>query len=290
MFDRLIRIASNNKTPLLLGMMAVNFLLTGVDVLIAHSQNNFFRWELIPLLYTPLAVLVIVALLAVRGNTLVRRAFQFVMGLGVLVGVLGTVFHLLGNATFSRETLHHLLVEGSPVAAPIAFAGISCYALASEKYRGTARYSSLLLLVGLGFLGSVAAAFLDHARLAFIPGYTLIPLVTGSLAAVACFYLAYYQEADTAARTIFLWIMLLNLVVGVLGCGFHLLGNLAGTRSIVWARMMYRNPLLGPLLFSNLALLGGLSLLPEKALSQEDSLREKTTLAGLAHGLSQLQR
>lgn len=286
MFDRLIRIASNNKTPLLLGMMAVNFLLTGVDVLIAHSQNHFFRWELIPLIYAPLAVLVILALLAAGANPLVRRAFQLVMGVGVLVGVLGTVFHLLGNATFSRETLHHLLVKGSPVAAPIAFAGISCYALASEKYRGTARYSRLLLLVGLGFLGSVAAAFLDHARLAFIPGYTLIPLVTGSLAAVACFYLAYYQ-ADTGARTIFLWIMLLNLGVGVLGCGFHLWGNLAGTRSIVWARMMYRNPLLGPLLFSNLALLGGLSLLPEKTLSHEDSRGEKTTLAGLADGLNQ---
>jgi len=55
----------------------------------------------------------------------------------------------------------------------------------------------------------------------------------------------------------------LNLLVGLVGFGFHLAGNLAGTQSIVWARMMYRNPLMGPLLFCNLAVLGGLSLLPE---------------------------
>ncbi|AFQ42548.1 hypothetical protein [Desulfosporosinus meridiei] len=270
MFDRLIRIASLNKTPLLLGMMGINFLLTGVDVLIAHSQNNFFRWELIPLIYTPLAVLAILVLLIFKSNIRVKRVFQLVMWLGVFVGVIGTVFHLFGNATFSRETLHRLLVEGSPVAAPIAFAGISCYALVSEGYRGTSRRSKLLILVGLGFWGSVAAAFLDHARLAFIPGYTLIPLVTGSLAAIACFYLAYYQ-ANTTEIYIFFWIMLLNLFVGILGLGFHLLGDLAGTQGIVWARMMYRNPLLGPLLFSNLAFLGGLSLLPEQTVAHEDN-------------------
>lgn len=262
MINRLIRIASIYKTPILLAMMGINFLLTGVDVLIAHSQNDFFRWELIPLIYTPLAVLAISAQLIFSSNTLVKRFFQGMMYLGVLVGVLGTFFHLAGNATFSRESLYQLLVEGSPVAAPIAFAGISCYALASEGYRGPARCSKLLILIGLGFLGSVVAAFLDHARLAFIPGYTLIPLVTGSLAALACFYFAYFQ-AGTTETYLFLFIIGLNLLTGILGFGFHLSGDLAGTQRIVWARMMYRNPLLGPLLFSNLAFLGGISLLPE---------------------------
>lgn len=270
MFDRFIRIASIHKTPLLLGMMGINFLLTGVDVLIAHSQNNFFRWELIPLIYTPLAVLAILVLLMFRSNILVKRVFQFVMWLGVFVGVIGTFFHLTGNATFSRESLYHLLVKGSPVAAPIAFAGISCYALVSEGYQGTSRRSKLLILVGLGFWGAVAAAFLDHARLGFVPVYTLIPLVTGSLAAIACFYVA-YNQTDTTETYIFLSIVVLNLFVGILGFGFHLLGDLAGTQSIVWARIFYRNPLLGPLLFSNLAFLGGLSLLSEQTVSYEDN-------------------
>ncbi|AFM39876.1 hypothetical protein Desaci_0819 [Desulfosporosinus acidiphilus SJ4] len=270
MMNRLIRIASINKTPLLLGMMGINFLLTGVDVLIAHSQNDFFRWELIPLIYTPLAVLVIFTQLILKSNNLVSRVFRIVMWLGVCVGVLGTIFHILGNATFNRESLYQLLVEGSPVAAPIAFAGISSYALVSERYRGPSRRSKLLVLVGLGFLGAVLAAFLDHARLAFIPGYTLIPIVTGSLATIACFYAAFSQLTNTET-SILLSVLAFNLFVGLLGFGFHVFGDLAGTQGIVWARILYRNPLLGPLLFSNLACLGALCLLPEHTVRLDES-------------------
>ncbi|ODA42678.1 hypothetical protein [Desulfosporosinus sp. BG] len=277
MIDRLNRLTIPYKTSLLLGMMGFNFLLTGVDVAMAHSQNNFFRWELIPLIFSPLAVLAILAQVIIRSNTVIKRTFQTVMWLGVLVGVVGTFFHLTGNATSSQQSFHRLLIEGSPVAAPIAFAGISSYALVSEHYRGTARRSKLLVLVGLGFLGAVVAAFLDHARLAFIPSYTLIPLVSGILAAIACFYIAYTQ-ADPQEIYIYLSILALNMLVGLLGFGFHVWGDLAGTQSIIWARFLYRNPLLGPLLFCNLALLGGLSLLPESAvmLELEESKREET--------------
>ncbi len=252
------------KTPILLGFMALNFFLTGVDVLIAHSENNFFRWEVIPLIFSPLAVLAVLAQMVFKNNTIVKRTFQTVMWVGVVVGVVGTLFHLMGNATSSQQSLNSLLVTGSPIAAPIAFAGISCYALASAHYVGTTRRSKLLALVGLGFLGAVIAAFLDHARLGFVPSYTLIPLVSGTLATLACFYMARGEETSNPNATYILFsILMLNLVVGVLGFGFHLFGDLAGTQSIVWERMMYRNPLLGPLLFCNLALLGGLSLLPE---------------------------
>jgi len=265
----------NYKTPILLSVMALNFLLTGVDVLMAHSQNNFFRWELIPLIYTPLAVLAILAQIVFQPNVIVKRTFQTVMWLGVIVGVVGTFFHLAGNATSSQVSLFRLLIAGSPIAAPIAYAGISSYTLASENYRGTDRRSKLLVLVGLGFLGAVLAAFLDHARLGFIPSYTLIPIVTGTLAAVACFYMAYSQPNERETY-ICLVILLLNILVGILGFGFHLLGDLAGTQSIVWARLMYRNPLLGPLLFCNLAFLGGLSLIPESAVRLGDNQREET--------------
>jgi len=250
------------KTPILLGFMALNFLLTGVDVLIAHSENSFFRWEVIPVIFAPLAVLVILAQVISQHNVVVKRTFQTVMWLGVFVGIVGTLFHLTGNATSSQQSLNSLLVRGSPIAAPIAFAGISCYALASAHYHGTTRRSRLLVLVGLGFLGAVIAAFLDHARLGFVPSYTLIPIVSGTLATLACFYLAHGQ-ANPHEIYICCSILALNLLIGVMGFGFHLLGDLAGTQTIVWAKIMYRNPLLGPLPFCNLALLGGLRLIPE---------------------------
>ncbi|MDR3543115.1 MAG: hypothetical protein P4L69_19440 [Desulfosporosinus sp.] len=278
MIDRLNKLTTTYKTSFLLGMMGFNFLLTGVDVLMAHSQNNFFRWELVPLVFSPLAVLAILARLIFPANNVAKRFFQTAMWLGVFVGVAGTFFHLTGNATSSSESFYRLLIEGSPVAAPIAFAGISSYALVTEHYRGTARRSKLLILVGLGFLGAVVAAFLDHARLGFIPSYTLIPIVSGTLAVISCFYLT--NQANRMETSIYLSILALNLLVGLLGFGFHVLGDLAGTQSIIWARFLYRNPLLGPLLFCNLSLLGGLSILPESAVKLEVNHREEPIVVG----------
>jgi len=271
MRNHLNRLSSaTNKTVLLLGVMCLNFLFVGVDVLMAHSQNSVFRLALIPLIFSPFAVVAILARLTFRTSSVVRRAFQGVMWLGVCVGVLGTFFHLTGNAGAGQDSLHRLLVEGSPFAAPIAFAGISVYALASEHYEGAARRSRLLTLVGLGFLGAVLAAYLDHARLSFVPGYTLIPLIPGTLAAMSCFYLA-RRPVTTQETHLYLYVLGLSMLVGLLGFCFHVLGDLAGTQDIVWARLLYRNPVLGPLLFCDLAVLGALSILPESKAQETES-------------------
>ena len=266
------RIVVKYKTQVLLSVMAMNFLLTGIDVLMAHSQNAYFRWELIPLIYSPAAVLAVLARMVFQSSDVVRRLFLAVMWLGVVVGVTGSFLHLMGNATSGQVSLHRLLVTGSPIAAPIAFAGIAAFALVSDRYRGVARRSKLLVLVSLGFLGAVMAAFFDHARLAFIPSYTLIPLVTGGLATAACFYMVRVARPSNGETYIFLSVLTLSLVVGFVGFGLHVSGDLAGTQTIVWARLLYRAPLLGPLLFSNLALLGGLSMLPEPEVAIEERL------------------
>lgn len=85
-----------------------------------------------------------------------------------------------------------------------------------------------------------------------------------------------YSQPSQRETYICLSILVLNLLIGILGFGFHLVGDLAGTQTIIWARLLYRNPLLGPLLFCNLALLGGLSLLPESAVMLGDSKGEET--------------
>ena len=260
----------SGKTRVLLAVMCLDFLFLGVDVVTAHSQTNFFRWALIPIVYSVIAVLAVLARIMFQATGVMRRAFQAAMWLGVFVGVSGTFFHVTGNATSGQVSFHRLLIEGSPVAAPIAFAGIATYALVSEKHRGTVRRSKLLTLVGFGFLGAVGAAFFDHGRLDFVPSYTLIPIVSGTLAAMSCFYLAFSKASATETR-IFLYVLALSALVGLVGFVLHVLGDLAGTESIVWLRFLYRNPILGPLLFCNLALLGGLSILPESNIIEETS-------------------
>jgi hypothetical protein len=267
------------KTPALLAFMAINFALIGVDVLLAHSQNNFFRLEMIPLIFTPFAVIGTLLELFWSKNSWAHRLFQITMGIGVIVGLAGTYFHLAGNATSSSQPIYELMIEGSPVAAPIAFAGIALYTLIAAKSEGARRNSQLLILVGLGFLASVLAAFLDHARLSFTPIYTLFPLISGLMATIACFWLAYSQRTKSEV-IFFLSIMVLNLFIGLLGFVFHVLGDLAGTQTIVWSRFLYRNPLLGPLLFCDMAMLGGLSLLPDLIrISKRKPAQEQVILA-----------
>ena len=86
------------KTLVLLSVMTIDFLLTGIDVLMAHSQNAYFRWELIPLIYSPAAVLAVLARMVFQSSDVVRRLFLAVMWLGVVVGVTGSFLHLMGNA------------------------------------------------------------------------------------------------------------------------------------------------------------------------------------------------
>ena len=272
MIIRLKRLYSRaGKTAVLLGVICSNFLFIGVDVLMAHSQNNYFRWALIPVGYSVVAVLAVVTVITFQARTVVRRVFQIAMWLGVLVGVAGTFFHVHGNSMSGQVSFHRLLVEGSPVAAPIAFAGIAAFALVSEHYQEAGRRFRLLVLVGVGFMAAAVAAFLDHARLDFTPGYTMIPILSGTLAAISCFYIAAYKAEATETR-IFLSILALSAFVGLAGFVFHVLGDLAGTQDVVWVRFLYRNPILGPLLFCDLALLAGLSILPEPQPVSEDSL------------------
>jgi hypothetical protein len=116
-------------------------------------------------------------------------------------------------------------------------------------------------LVGLGFLGAIMAAFLDHARLGFVPSFTLIPIASGAVATISCLYIARCKATGTEIRVL-LYALVFNAFIGLVGFVFHVMGDLAGTESVVWARFLYRNPILGPLLFCNLALLAGLSILP----------------------------
>ncbi|WP_434512729.1 hypothetical protein [Desulfitobacterium sp. AusDCA] len=252
------------KQPILLVYMALNFALLNVDVLISHSQNRFFRLEMIPIIYGILAVISILLKVIFSRNRIVDIVFQAIMWLGIGVGVIGTYFHLAGNATSKPELLYRLLVTGSPVAAPIAFSGVAMFTLISGREQMMNQHGKQLALVGWGFIGAVLAAYLDHARLNFIPIYTIFPLIAGIMAGMACFWFAYTTEGiGITNKKAFLGIMGLNLVVGLIGFIFHVIGDLSGTQTLVLARFLYRDPLMGPLLFCNLAVLGTLSLLFE---------------------------
>ena len=75
----------------------------------------------------------------------------------------------------------------------MGFAAVVLVALVRPAMRGLSPTQVRIAVI----FGAVMAAFLDHARLGFIPSYTLIPLVTGALATVACFYMARTRPSRT---------------------------------------------------------------------------------------------
>ena len=58
--------------------------------------------------------------------------------------------------------------------------------------------------------------------------------------------------------------MILLLAIGVAGAGLHLLFNLGPSRQLVPERLLRGAPLMAPLLFSNMGLVGLIALLPER--------------------------
>ncbi len=263
------------KNRLLLILVGVNFLFTGLDVALAHAVNDFHPgYELIPILFAPLAAASsFVAAVQSRPGRSVAALHLALMLLGVGVGVLGTAFHAqqalnpLGRLTWIWLTF------ASPILAPLAFAGISLvglYAIVHEVEGqpgllevpglGTfkapiSRERHFLWLVGLGFAASALTSIIDHGQYGYNL-YKLIPIAYGLFATSVVLTLAVSRRWSRADETTYVWTMLAAFAVGAAGFAFHLSGDLAETGKISLERILVFAPVLAPLLFCDLGMLG----------------------------------
>lgn len=263
------------KNRLLLLLVGVNFLFTGVDVALAHAVNGFHpSYELIPILFAPLgAASSFVAALWPKPGRVVALTHMALMLLGVGVGVLGTAFH-------ANEALNPLgrltwiwLTFASPIVAPLAFGGISLvglYAVVTEvegrpgllEVPGLGTFQApmsrdrhFLWLVGLGFAASALTSIIDHGQYGYSV-YKLIPIAYGLFATTVVLTLAIRRTWSRGDEVTYVWTMAAAFVVGTLGFAFHLSGDLAETGRISLERILVFAPVLAPLLFCDLGLLG----------------------------------
>ncbi len=263
------------KNRLLLLLVGVNFLFTGFDVALAHAVNDFHpAYEVIPLVFAPLAAASsFVAAVRARPGRLAGLAHVALMLLGVGVGVLGTAFHAeqalnpLGRLTWIWLTF------ASPILAPLAFAGISLvglYAIVREvegqpgllevpglgTFRAPiSRERHFLWLVGLGFGASALTSIIDHGQYGYSL-YKLIPIAYGLFATSVVLTLAVRRSWSKGDEVTYVWTMLAAFVVGAAGFAFHLSGDLAETGKISLERILVFAPVLAPLLFCDLGMLG----------------------------------
>ncbi len=263
------------KNRLLMIFVGINLMFTGIDVVLAHSINDYIPvYEWIPIIYFPFGALscLMIAFQPTpkKWTALIHIALML---LGIIIGVLGTAFHANAVLNPAGYLTWAWVVFGSPILAPLAFAGISLlglYAITEEannepgmlKVPGLgllkapiSRDRHFLWLVGLGFAASAITSIIDHAQYGYT-FYKMIAIVYALFATTVVLYLAVAKEWSKADELVYFWTMMAAGVVGITGFGFHLSADLAGTGAISLERILAFAPILAPLLFCDLGMLG----------------------------------
>jgi len=271
------------KNRLLMLFVGINLLFTGIDVVLAHSINSYIPvYELIPIIYFPLgSISCFMIALKIRSKKWQPLIHIILMIIGVSVGIIGTAFHANAVLNPAGYLTWSWVVFGSPILAPLAFSGISLLGLyaVTEEFEGQSgvlhipglgtlkapisRERHFLWLVGLGFGASSVTSIIDHAQYGY-SFYKLIAIIFGLFATSVVLYISVAKEWTKGDELVYFWTMVSAVIIGVLGFGFHLSADLAGTGAISLERILAFAPVLAPLLFSDLGILGLLVVAKQK--------------------------
>jgi hypothetical protein len=263
------------KNRLLMLFVGINLMFTGIDVALAHSINQYIPvYEWIPIIYFPFGALSCIYLVfKIRPGKWSSITHILLMLLGVLVGIIGTAFHANAVLNPAGYLTWSWVVFGSPILAPLAFSGISLlglYAITNEvdnqpgklEINGIGIFNApisrdrhFLWLVALGFAASTLTSIIDHAQYGYT-FYKLIAIIFGLFASSVIISLCVSKRWSKGDELVYFWTMIAAIIVGILGFGFHLSADLAGTGVLSLERILAFAPVLAPLLFSDLGLLG----------------------------------
>lgn len=266
---------------------AVNELFMGLDTYLAHGLNGTIRWnEWIPIIFGSAAgiVLLFAGLLAYKKRDLASTLATIVFLASILVGFLGSYFHLArgGIQTYGAlaERLNiSFLIWAPPGMAPLAFVLVGVLGISAawvEKppnsgilvlpgqrtikmpYHKTQAY---FFLVCFGILVTLVSATLDHGRTGFENPWLWLPLVTPIFAAMVSFLLGLKNTPNHTDLVTYVAAMLLMGIVGVIGFILHVQFDLTSDFQFVVERFLRGAPFLAPLLYANMAAMGLIALL-----------------------------
>ena len=251
-----------NSPPILLQIfIIINLAFLAIDVYIAHSVNAFaHRAEWIPVLFSLAAApLLLVAALSQRRR--VKRFLALGVGWGcVLIGVGGMLYHL--NSQFFVDFTVRSLVYTAPFIAPLSFTGLGLllimHCTVDEASSEWGRW--LLVMACAGFLGNFVLSLCDHAQNGFFDWREWIPVGVSAMA-VGFLMTAIVRLHNSPFLIVCLLILALNALAGVVGFYLHLSANLHAAAPTLKDSFLYGAPVLAPLLFPNLAALGGLGIM-----------------------------
>lgn len=261
-----------SRDQMLLLLAAVNEIFLGIDTYLAHGANLTIRpHEWIPIIFGPVAGagLLLAGLLALRRRSVASLLATGIFGASIVVGVLGAYLHLerglLPDAPPGQQVSIDLLVWAPPVLGPLVFTlvgvlGISAAWIEEPPESGILRVLGMRLqlpypktqayfyIVGMAALATVISSVLDHARLNFADPWLWLPTIAGMFGTVTAVTLGAIDRPTRADLLIYMGAMLLLIAVGGIG-------------AVVVERFLRGAPVLAPLLFANVGLLGLLVLL-----------------------------
>ncbi len=275
-----------SRDQLFLLLTALNLVFISVDIYLAHSISGTIKTnEWIPIVFGMAAGLLLLAAgwIAIRNRPLATVLANLVLLLSILVGLLGAYFHLsrslaLESGLISLEAAR-ALVWAPPVIGPmffilIAVLGISAAWVESPADSGRLRLSAgrwvqmpysktraYMLLTAIFILATLISSVLDHARFRFDNPWVWLPVTASLFGFTTCLFLGIVKQPNHSDITVHLVAMLILIVVGVIGFFLHTESSLTSAGVIVVERFLRGSPLLAPLLFCNVGLMGLLALL-----------------------------
>ncbi len=234
-----------------------------LDVALAHSANAFRLWsEWIPVAGAAACALAL-AVGLVRAEQFDRGPGRWIGfgagGAAVAIGIAGLMLHL--DSQFFQTLTLGGLVYSAPFAAPLAFAGLGLLVVLNRMVPAdTVEWGLWLGLLALGgFAGNFTLSLADHAQNGFFNPLEWLPVFVAALA--VGFFVVALVAPHGRPLAVSLWlVLLLQAMTGVLGFLLHLRHLADPTLSSLRDRLLFGAPPFAPLLFTDLALLGGLAV------------------------------
>ena len=284
-FLKKVRLPVDRDQAMLL-LTAFMLVMLGVDTYLAHSISGTIRpGEWIPILFGPAAgaLLGLAGLVALRKRMAANIAATVVFLASVAVGVLGSYYHLaravVSAAPAGQQLTAAILLYAPPILGPLTFALVAVLGLSAawqeeEVDSGRLRLfgglrlkmplsktRAYFLLVALFNLATLISSVIDHARTNFENPWLWLPTIAGAFATLVSLFIALAEKPGRGDLAVFVAAMLLMMAVGAVGAVLHVLTNRTGQGAVIIERMIRGAPVLAPLLFANMGLLGLIVLL-----------------------------
>jgi hypothetical protein len=274
------------RDQVMLLMAAINELFLGIDIYLAHNINGQLKPnEWIPVIFGVSAgvLLLVAGGIALRQRALATVIANLIFLASIVVGGLGIIFHLSRTLVLETpagsEASVGALIWAPPILGPsffilVAILGISAAWIEDPTDSGRLRllgnrhvqmpYSktrAYFLIVAVMILATLISSVLDHARFNLQNMWVWLPVAAGLFGVGTAIAMGFIAKPSREDVIVYAAAMLLLILVGLIGALLHLNTNLIPRGTIVVERFLRGSPLLAPLLFANVGMLGLVVLL-----------------------------